>query len=146
MNARQPDGIATRTRTLLALLALVLLGACGGSEEERTIAAGTEQVPVTTLQEAATALCTARDQAKADVKRANTTFYDRSHDALHTLARALDSVDRAAAARLLEDKERVETDFRRNASGSELAAGLDALARSTRSGLAALSVEVPPCG
>ncbi len=144
MNARQPDGIATRARTLLALLALVL-GACGGSDEERTIAAGTEQAPVTRLQEAATALCTARDQAKADVKQANTTFYDRSHDALHTLARALDSVDRAAAARLLEDKERVETDFRRNASGAELAASLDALARSTRSGLAALSVEVPTC-
>ena len=145
MSAERLDGLVTRTCALLALLALTLLWACDGSDEERTIAAGSEQVPVSRLQDAATALCTARDQAKADVKQASTTFYDRSHDALHTLARALDPVDRAAAARLLEDKERVETDFRRNASGSELAASLDALARSTRRGLAALSVEVTAC-
>jgi hypothetical protein len=139
------EGFANRTPALLALLVLTLLCACDRSDEERTIAAGNEHVPVARFQEAGTALCTARDQARSDVKQANTTFYDRSHDALHTLARALDPVDRAAAARLLEDKERVETDFRRNASVSELAASLEALARSTRTGLAALSVEVPAC-
>ena len=130
-------------RIAAALVTLALLASCGGSDE-RTIAAGRERIPASRLRDAATALCTARDQAQADVKQANSTFYDRSPDDMHTMARALDGVDRAAAARLLEDKEQVETDFRRNASGQELAANLDALARSARTGLRALSVDVPP--
>ena len=132
---------------LVAVLAVALaMAGCGESEEEgRTLQVGDQAVPVARLEDAATALCTARDEAGGDVKQANTTFYDRSHDALHTIARALDPVDRAAAARLLEDKERVETDFRSNAAGPQLAADLDNLARTTRTGLAALSVSVPPC-
>ena len=132
-------------RIAAALIVLAALGSCGGSDGERTIAVGSERVAVDRLQDAAEALCTARDQARADVKQANSTFYDRSHDDLHTIARALDPVDRPAAARLLEDKERVEADLRANASGSELAASLDALARSTRTGLDALSITVAPC-
>ena len=133
------------TAPAAVVLALALLAACGGSGSERTVRAGDEDVPAARLEAAATALCTARDEAQTDVKRANTTFYDRSHDALHTLARALDPVDRVAAARLLEDKERVETDLRRGAPGPELAASLDRLAGSARAGLAALSVPVRAC-
>lgn len=133
-----------------ALLALAFAG-CGGGDGDgtpastRSIDVGGEPVPVSRLQDAATALCTARDQARGDVKAANATFYDRSHDALHTLARALDGVDRTAAARLLEDKERVEADLRRDTPNADLAADLDRLAQVTRTGLAALSVSVPPC-
>lgn len=127
------------------LVSMVLLAGCARSDSDPTIAVGDEDVPVARLQDAAAALCTARDEARADVKRASGTFYDRSHDALHTIARALEPVDRAAAARLLEDKERVEAGFRRGAPGPEVAADLDSLARSTRTGLAALSVSARAC-
>ena len=145
-----PGGLATRPpagpmRVAAGVVALTLLAGCGESSSDRTIQVGNDNVPIARLQQAATALCSARDEARGDVKRANTTFYDRSHDALHTIARALDPVDRALAAKLLEDKERVEADFRRNAPGPELAAHLDSLAQATRAGLAALSIGVPPC-
>ena len=133
-------------RRTTVVLALALLAGCGGgSNSTKTIRVGDEQVSAARLEAAAEALCTARDQAKADVKQADTTFYDRSHDALHTIARALDQVDRAAAAELLEDKERVETDLRADSPAPNLAADLDRLARSTRTGLAALSISVPAC-
>lgn len=136
---------------LVAGVAAVSLSACGAgsgddrSGAERTIDVSGESVPVARLQQAAIALCTARDEARTDVKRANATFYDRSHDALHTIARALGPIDRAAAGRLLEDKERVEADLEADQPGPELAADLDGLARVTRSGLAALSISVPAC-
>lgn len=128
-----------------AVVAVALLASCGKAEGGRTVRVGGDEVSVARLERAATALCTARDQAKGDVKQANSTFYDRSHDDLHTLARALDPVDRAAAARLLEDKERVETDFRDGVPTPQLVSDLDSLARSTRAGLAALSISVPSC-
>jgi hypothetical protein len=138
-------GRAAAAGALGGLIALAVLAGCDRSEAPTTIQVGTEKVPVERLREAASALCSARDEARGDVKRANATFYDRSHDALHTIARALKPVDRAAAARLLEDKERVETSLRTNAPGPEVAAQLDRLAEVTRIGLAALSVPVPPC-
>jgi hypothetical protein len=79
------------------------------------------------------------------VMAARTTFYDRSHDALHDIARDLDPVDRAAAGRLLEAKQQVEAGLDADPPPPGLAADLDRLAGVTRAGLALLDVDVPPC-
>ena len=132
----------------LAAALVIAVGACGDNESDQssaTIDAGGEAVAVSALEDAANALCTARDQARTDVEAAETTFYDRSHDALHTMARALEPVDRAQAARLLEDKQRVEAAFAGDPSAAAMAHELDRLARVTRAGLAALAVSVPEC-
>jgi len=70
-------------------------------------------------------------------------FFDRSHDALHTVARGLEDVDRAQAAGLLEAKEAVETglDSRRPMLTDDVAR----LADVYRSGLRRLAISAPPC-
>lgn len=142
--------VARITAGVCVLAVALLLAGCdnrAGTDDapDRTIEVGGESVPVARLEDAATALCTARDEARADVMKASTTFYDRSHDALHTIAAALEGVDRAQAARLLEDKQRVEADLAAPQTAGTLVADLDQLAKVTRTGLTALSITVAPC-
>lgn len=133
-------------RPAVALLLVSLLLACADGAEPDTISVGNESVPVSRLREAAAGLCTARHQAGAgDVNTARATFYDRSHDALHTLARALEPADRALAARLLEAKQRVESDLAGGTPPTDLAADLDRLSEVTGAGLVRLSIDPPPC-
>lgn len=136
-----------RLRSLLAVAILLVLTACdGGGDGARTIEVEGEDVPVSRLEEAAAGLCAARDQARGDVMQARTTFYDRSHDALHTIARALDRVDRTQAGLLLEAKQRVEADLMNAGTApGTVAADLDRLAEVTRASLADLSIGVPAC-
>ena len=139
--------MTVRLRSLVAVAVLVLLAACDGDgEAARTIDAGGEEVPGSRLEDAAAGLCTARDQARGDVLQARTTFYDRSHDALHTIARALDRVDRTQAGLLLEAKQRVEADLMNTGTPpATVAADLDRLAEVTRASLGDLSIGVPAC-
>jgi hypothetical protein len=137
--------IGRRWVASLALAACVAGGggACG---DDRAAPDPPTTVPAAPLREAAAGLCTARQQARTDVNTARTTFYDRSHDALHTLAGALAPVDRDLAARLLESKQRVEAGLRGAGSASgELVADLGTLAEVTRRGLDRVSIAVPPC-
>ncbi len=150
MSRRRRLGVALAAA---GVAGLALLGGCGGSgggdggasAPEPTLRTGDGSVPVSLLQGAAAGLCTARAQAGADVKAAATTFYDRSHDALHDLARALDASDRAASARVLEGKQRVESALERGAPGPDVAAELGSLAEVTRQALARLGVDAAPC-
>ncbi len=128
-------------RLVAAGLALALLVACGGGDGDGGDSGG----ETAGFREAAIALCAARDQAGADVMAARTTFYDRSHDALHDIARALDPVDRAASGRLLEAKQQVETGLDASPPPADLVADFQRLADVTRAGLAELDVDVPPC-
>lgn len=65
------------------------------------------------------ALCTSLQAAKAgDGDRARAAFMDDAHEPLHELARELESIDRAEAARLLEAKQRVESAIERDALSS----------------------------
>lgn len=79
------------------------------------------------------ALCAARDQAADDVEAARVTFTDRVHEPLHELAKALETVDRAAAGRLLAAKQAAEAALSRNAPG--LPADLSRLVGATHAGL-----------
>lgn len=136
--------------TIAAIAATVSVGvACGGAhvDHDRTIDVGGDKVVIATLTGAATALCDAHGQAVAgDFAKARATFLDRSHEPIHTIARALEAVDRSTEARLLEAKQRVEADVEGLvASSAGLADDLATLAQTAHSGLDRLGIATPPC-
>jgi hypothetical protein len=95
---------------LLLGTAAIAAGACSRGDDGRDGAA-----PATTVTKATgrygavhTELCKAKAEADAgDLASAKRTF-DDVHAGIHELATATEEVDRAAAARLLEAKQRVE--------------------------------------
>ena len=102
------------------------------------VACGDDQ-PADPLVDAHVALCEAAD--RPDEARA--LFFDRSHEALHEVARRLDDVDRAQAAALLEAKQRVESGL--DSPRPSLPADLTRLADVYRASLGRLAIEAPPC-
>ena len=130
-------------RRAAAAVLLGLLVACGGSGEDNgqpeTIAVDGQPVAVASLVDAHAALC----EAEAQPGRARALFFDRSHDALHTVARALDDVDRALAAQLLEAKETVESEL--GASRAARPDDLRRLAEVYRTALGRLAITPAPC-
>ncbi|MDQ3897037.1 MAG: hypothetical protein M3326_07290 [Actinomycetota bacterium] len=123
-----------------ASLVLLLTVACGGGgSSDRTVTVGGDRVSVARLVDAHAALC----EAAARPDTARTLFFDRSHEALHTVARGLEDVDRAQAAELLEAKEKVEADLA--APGGSLPADLSRLADVYRASLGRLAITAPPC-
>jgi hypothetical protein len=132
--------LSARARRLPAalLLAALALGACDGAApdppdrmEDRWLAA-------------VDGLCGALTSAQ-EPEASQQAFYDRSHMTLHEIAAELQSADRAAAAALLEAKDRVEGDYRTGAAPSKLEADLTRLIGATVEGLRALDVESPGC-
>jgi hypothetical protein len=149
-------------RRLVAVAVLVVAaagvsaGACssGGASGEAqpdpgptiVLAGEPAPVPVRRLTAAVEGLCTALQQAPDSPAAAEATFYDQSHATLHAIARALEDVDRPAAAALLEAKQRVEADFAGGlASGGRVADDLRPLVAATSAGLARLEVKAPAC-
>lgn len=121
-------------------MVLVALAACSSSDGgPDTITIAGEKVAVAPLVDAHAALC----EAAAQPANARALFFDRSHDALHTVARALEDVDRAQAGSLLQAKQTVETDLVIFAPG--LVAALVRLADVYRTGLGRLAIAAPPC-
>lgn len=112
---------------------LVVLAGCGGGSREPAAAAGAG------LVDAHAALC----EAVAEPAQARALFFDRSHDALHEVARRLEDVDRTQAAQLLQAKERVESGFA--PPREELSGDLRTLADVYRSALGRLAITAPPC-
>ncbi len=131
-------------RTAVALL-LLLAAACGRSADgkpETVILAG-DRVAVAPLLDAHAALCEASAAAGGDASVARATFFDRAHDALHTVARGLEEVSRASAAELLEAKEKVESGL--DTWPPTLPADIARLADVYRAGLGRLAISAPPC-
>ncbi len=131
----------------LVLIVVLLAGGCGGADGPPTsVEVGDEEVPATRLAEALQGVCLARSQAAAgNAEAARRTFFDRSHDALHVLALALEPVDRAKAGELLLAKQLVESDLQATPVRSALAQDIRRLAEVTRAGLARLDISTPPC-
>jgi hypothetical protein len=125
----------------LVPLALVLLTACvdSGDSEAKTITVAGQPVAVAPLVDAHAGLC----QAAAQPDAARRLFFDRSHEALHTVARALEDVDRARAGELLQAKEKVESELA--APPPSLPDDLYRLADVYRAGLGRLAITAPPC-
>lgn len=123
-----------------ALLALVVLAGCGGGDAgDRTITVAGQPVAVARLLDAHAALC----QAATEPDAARRLFFDRAHEPLHTVARALEDVDRARAASLLEAKEKVEAEL--PSPPPSLPDDLRRLADVYRDGLGRLAITAPPC-
>ena len=112
----------------MATALLVLAAACGEESDDNA-----------PLVDAHAALC----EAAARPAEARSLFFDRSHDALHTVARDLEEVDRAQVAELLQAKERVESGL--DAPAPSLADDLARLADVYRTSLGRLAIEAPPC-
>lgn len=90
-----------RMRMIATALALALVACSDASGQE----GGREA----RLRMASQGLCDARAQAsRSDVPRAAAVFNEEVHAFLHELAADLQEIDRAAAAALLEAKQRVE--------------------------------------
>lgn len=104
-----------------------------------------QTVTVARLLAIAAGLCEAAAQAPTDVAAAEKTFNSRSHDGLHLIARGLEAVDRAAAATLLQAKQKVEGDFSRDAPGTQVAPDLQQLHEVTVSSLARFDVTAGAC-
>ena len=120
-------------------MAFVALAACSHSHAGRTITVAGQPVAVAGLVDSHAGLC----QAAADPSMARELFYDRSHQALHTVARALEDVARAQAAALLEAMQKVAAEIDARPPG--LHDDLLRLADVARAGLGRLAIAVPPC-
>lgn len=83
-----------------------------------------------------------RDAVRGDLQVARASFQDRVHGPLHDVAATAAKTDRAAAARLLEAKQRVEAALATNSDS--LAASLGALAPTVRVALVAAGEPEPP--
>ena len=135
-----------RAGAVAAGTVLLVSAACGGPSgaAPRTITVGGDTVTAARLIDASVALCGARSAAAgADPTTARGLFYDRAHDALHTVARALEPLDRARAAQLLEAMQQVEAELETRPPA--LADDLGHLGDVYRSSLARLAIPAPPC-
>jgi hypothetical protein len=128
-----------RRAAVLALAVLATACAGNGDADDRTITVAGQPVAVAPLVDAHAALC----QAAAEPDAARRHFFDRAHEPLHTVARALEDVDRARAAQLLQAKERVESELQN--PPPTLPDDLRRLAGVYRDGLGRLAITAPPC-
>lgn len=138
-----------RRAAAVAAVAALLTGAaaCGGSGSgsggSKTVTVGGDRVTVAHLQGAAAGLCAAKAVAPTDPAAARADFYNDSHDSLHSVARGLETVDRALAADLLVSMQTVEADL--DTKPPTLAADLGQLADVFHAGLARLAINASPC-
>ena len=118
----------------------VLAASCAGTDDAvDTVTVGGERVAVAPLLDAHGALCEAANRPAS----ARALFFDRAHDSLHTVARAVEEIDRAQAAELLEAKEKVEGEIAAAPAG--LRDDLVRLADVYRASLGRLAIEASPC-
>lgn len=125
-----------------AVVALAILAAaCGGNgaSGDKTITVAGQPVAVASLLDAHAALC----EGAAAPDAARRLFFDRAHEQLHTVARALEDLDRAQSAQLLEAKERVESDLVN--PPPTLSDDLRRLAGVYRDSLGRLAITAPAC-
>jgi len=126
-------------RRVGTFLAIVVLAAGCGDEAEKTVTIGGDRVTVARLVDANAGLC----EAAKSPDSARALFFDRSHEALHTVARGLEEVDRAQAAMLLQAKESVESEL--GSQSRNVTNLLLRLADVYRASLGRLAIEAPPC-
>jgi hypothetical protein len=137
--------VLSRALATAATAGLLLAAGCSGFPDgaQRTITVGGDRVTVAHLRNASAGLCEAKAAAASDPTAARADFYNQSHDALHTVARALETVDRGLAADLLVSMQKVEADL--ESRPPTLAAELGQLADVYRSGLGRLAITATPC-
>lgn len=139
LGSRRPLGLLLGGVLAIVAVAAALSALSGPSDRSSAPGAGPS------FESARNGVCQAAESAShGDPAGARATFFDRSHQPLHELAAAAQERDRAAAARLLEAKERVETGLEK--ASSTLAEDLDNLAVAAGRALAAAGSSDPgPC-
>ena len=128
-----------RRSAVAVLAALAVACGGGGDSSDGSITVAGQPVAVAPLVDAHAALC----QAAAEPDAARRHFFDRAHEPLHTVARALEDVDRAQAGQLLQAKEKVESELAN--PPATLPDDLRRLASVYRDGLGRLAITAPPC-
>ena len=143
------NALAPRVCVVLAVAVGPPVGACGGSGPST----GTASPSATTAAPAGSALAglgdrvcaVARSARAGDADSARASFFGPVHDDLHELADELSRTDRPAAARLLEAKQRVESDLASLETTGDLEASADELALATAEELRRLGMTVGEC-
>ena len=130
-----------RQRLMAGVFAAVaLLAACQGSQG----AFGRSEIPASVGstdslsnigEQAVRGLCEVEMRLSSGVPAAEGVFEDRVHDQLHVLASRLKTAAPAAAARLLEAKERVESAFGQGKDPDMLGRRIDELVDAVIEGL-----------
>jgi hypothetical protein len=143
---RVPSAVAVGVVAALVGAGTAACGS-GGKGAPAVVAMAGQTVATSKLQTIAGGVCDAARQASTDADTARQTFFGTSHDGIHLIARGLEVKDRAAAATLLETKQKVEADFAATPPppGPQIAADLRRLAAVTRASLARFKVSADAC-
>ncbi|MGH9001161.1 MAG: hypothetical protein ACRDY7_17420 [Acidimicrobiia bacterium] len=129
-----------------AALGVALLAACAsGDGSKPTLNVDEQQVATSTLRGIVDGLCAAREQAAENREASRSAFLGRAHDPIHTLARAVQVTDRAAAGELLRAKQAVEADFGEAAGGGDLEGDLQHLVEETVRALKVVGIKAKEC-
>ncbi|MBI2238486.1 MAG: hypothetical protein HYU54_08190 [Actinobacteria bacterium] len=133
-----------RIRTAVGVAAAtILIAACGSSGGQPTPTPSGVTVDAATT--AVRGLCDMRNRYADDLERANGPFYDAAHETLHAIAAAAEEKDRVAAAKLLEAKEKVESELRFDVLPDVFPDDVGKLIDATRAALDVLGIDVPAC-
>ncbi len=145
LGRRRPLGLLLGIVVALVTLAVVARATLFSNDSGSAPEAGAKPGDSGSFVTARDGVCAAAGQVRQhDVSGARVVFFDRVHQPLHGLATLSARSDRAAAARLLEAKQQVESGF--DDGAPSLAQDLDALAGATRSAIVASGLPDPgPC-
>jgi hypothetical protein len=132
----------------IGLLVLVLVGsacdASGDPGEPSPLPSGSlGPVRPEATDEAVLGLCAIAGATERDAAEA--AFADRSHQTLHVIAAAVQEVDRAVAAELLEAKQAVEADLAEPALPAAFPDHVGSLLDATRAALDTIGLDAPDC-
>ena len=137
------SGPLVRPALVAVAATVVLLEGCGGGDPGP---ASTPRPTGHTLEGLAEGVCGVAREARAGERAAaRQHFVGRVHEDLHQLADELTDIDRAAAARVLEAKQRVEDDLDRPADPPDLGRDADELVAATGEGLRRLGLVAEEC-
>lgn len=138
MSRRRVIGVAASAAVVVAIVAVVIIFTRSDDDSSLTATSPAARAHAGVC----TAMALARDGDREGARR---TFFDESHEPLHELAAAAAERDRGAAARLLEAKEKVESDL--TGGSASLADDLGRLATRTATAITTAGDAAPePCG
>ena len=138
-------------RVSIVLVVLGLIAFIGsftflkGVGGEKTIVVQGQEVTESELQDAVSAICTARNSADDNPDNAYTNFIERAHVRLHIIVAAVEDEDRELAARILEVKTAVEEEFVGTPDREKLVEDLQDLLEVTVEALNLLQIEATEC-
>lgn len=147
MNGHDAGGVNSAALVALVAVGLVIaIGSFAFFKRDSSVSPPQDRHDVVSYPAAVEGLCEARRVAEDDPERAHDLFFDEAHATLHVLADEVADHDRAAAAALLEAKQKAESrSSGPQTSGETLRKDLDVLVDATVAASKAVDVEVGGC-